>query len=113
VKANPLELTLTAPQRVRVGDNFVVRASAENLSANRLRDLSLLLQLDESGLLLRGQETRHRGMLPGQSTVSVEWRLKAIESGGYLLMASASARDSSDGIALSAESSAALLAVVD
>ena len=119
VKANPLDMTLSVPATVRVGKTFAIRATIENHSASPLADLSFLLHtadtllvLNRSGLILRGSETRHRGALRGQST-SVEWRLKAVEVGGYPLMASASGRDASDGVTVEAESVAALLVVTD
>lgn len=114
VKANPLYVTISAPSSVRIGETFVVRATVVNRSASRLRDLSLeLLVPGPETLLVLGADARHRGAMRGQSSLWVEWRVRALQGahGGYVLMARASAIDAGDGIALSAVSGGVLVVV--
>jgi hypothetical protein len=113
VKVNPLAVSLEVPDEpVSVGQQFVVRAVVENRGRSRIRWLTATLHLDtsnESGLLVRGPVTRWLGVLQPLGSRWTEWRLKAVQGGSYVLMASASGVDASDGASLTAESSAKVI----
>lgn len=111
VRPNPLKVTLRAPRSAGVGESFRVQATLENLGSSRVRDVAVQLHLDTRGLRVLGKVRQHRGVLWGRDRVTVEWRVRPLEAGEFLVLASATAREAGDGPALTAESEALVVTV--
>ncbi len=111
IKVNPLLVSLTVPgEPVLIGEPFTVQANVENLGESRVRRVTATLQLP-TGLEARGPAIHRLGSLRPFASRSTEWLLTAVEGGSFVLMVTASAIDSSDGISVTSESGAKVLTV--
>lgn len=112
VKVNPLGVSLTVPSSpVAVGEEFTVLATVENQGESRIRRLTLDLQLPTAALEVHGRTIHRLGSLRPFGSRNTEWELTAVQSGSFVLMVTAEGFDSSDGVAVSAESGAKVIAV--
>jgi hypothetical protein len=113
VRPNPLKLTVQAPRSAHLGESIRVQATLENAGSERLREVAVQLHLDTTGFRMLGPARHQRGVLPGSDRLTVEWRVRPLETGDFVLLASATARDAGNGLDLTAESQAVLLTVTE
>ena len=109
VKVNPLVVSLTAPSEASVGEEFTVQATVGNLGSSRIRRVTATIHLPPTDLLeVRGPDTHRLRPLGPFGSRSTEWQLTALQSGGFVLMVTASGVDASDRTLLTTESDAPL-----
>ena len=111
VKVNPLVVSLNISSgSVFVGEQFAVQATVVNLGGSRIRRVTATLHMPD-GLEVRGPTIHRLGSLRPFGSRDTEWRLTALQSGGFVLMVTASGVDASDRTLLTAESDASLITV--
>lgn len=96
VSINPLEVEVTAPSTVLVGESFKVTGVVKNLGLTRIRRSRAVLSLNP-GLSLRGKEEKSLGIIGGESEKTAHWQLKAESPGTYILLVSASGVEEESG----------------
>lgn len=115
IKVNPLLVSITVPSSpVAVGEPFTVQATVDNQGESRIQrptaDLWLPDGLEVREVFeVRGPTIHRLGSLRPFGSRDTEWRLTAVETGNFFLMVTASGIDASDGVTVSAESSAKMV----
>jgi len=84
VSINPLTLELYAPTTVVQGDSFKLKAEIGNRGQSKVQKVEATIFTD-SGLIVRGKETKKVGMIKGGDQKDAAWRIKAQEPGFYLI----------------------------
>lgn len=89
VRINPLEVEVTAPSPVSLGERFRVEAVVKNLGETRIKKTKVELFWDP-GLSLRGNPVRKMGVILGKESKTASWRITAEETGSYVILVEAS-----------------------
>jgi hypothetical protein len=111
VVANPLDTSVTLSEsKVNVGDRITLTARAKNLGSGALRPVMLTVRFDPSGFAFRDGATRKIPILPRAGRAQVSWDVCALAAGRYVVLVTATGRDTAHRTFVS-ESSAALLKV--
>lgn len=106
VQLNLLEVAVSAPEVVTVGDRFRVVATLRNLGSAKMRNARATIQLPLNGLSLNGQTEKNVGaILPGGEK-RARWNLVAEAPGNYVIMVTAVGTDEKGGDLMEAEDTA-------
>lgn len=89
ITPNPLAVSVFAPDKVVEGRHFTVRVQIQNLGDGKIRNTVATIHLDEEGLSLgRQKPERHVGAIGPHKVRTVRWRVKAVETGNYIVLVS-------------------------
>ncbi len=88
VRPNPLEVKITAPSDVAVGQWFNISADVTNLGDQSITGVKAIIQAP-TGVTVNGQK-KEVGTLAGGQTKTVTWRAKANDSGNFIIQVEAS-----------------------
>lgn len=94
ITPNPLKVTVFTPEVVYLGDFFVVSALIENKGLEMLKEGQATLYLP-SGLALVGKPSpsQNFGVLKGESSKKVRWKVQALEVGNFIILVEAQVKD--------------------
>lgn len=107
----PLEVTLTvSPTQIGAEETARAAAVVTNVGPERVRDVSLELRGDPTGLRVTGRNPRRFSGLPSGAGADAQWLACGRNPATYVLVAQARAKLPS-GVAVAAESAARLLTV--
>lgn len=106
VQLNLLEVEVSAPEIVTVGDRFRPVATLRNLGSAKIRNAQATIQLPLTGLSLNGQAVKNVGtILPGGDK-KAKWNLVADAPGNYIIMVTVVGTDEISGDLMEAEDTA-------
>lgn len=89
VRINPLEVEVTAPPFVRVGERFKVEVTVSNLGDTKIKKAKVEIFLD-SGLSLKGKSEQKLGIILAEDSKTVFWWVTAEEIGTNVVLVKAS-----------------------
>lgn len=84
VRINPLEVEVTAPSSVSMGERFKVEAIVKNLGGTKIQKTKVEIFLS-SGLSLKGKSERKLGVILEEDSKATSWRITAKETGIYFI----------------------------
>lgn len=88
VRPNPLEVSVSAPGGVVVGQWFDINADVANLGDQSITGIEAIIQTPTE-VTVKGQKKKV-GTLAGSQTKTVTWRAKANSSGNFVIQVEAS-----------------------
>ena len=91
ITPNPLAVSVSAPDEVIKDRHFTVRAEIQNRGDEKIEKAVATIHLSEEGLSLGKRKAEKRvGTIPPHKVKTVRWRVKAIETGNYIVLVSVS-----------------------
>lgn len=101
---NNLEVTLSGPDTVSVGETFRVEAVLKNTGSTRIRNAEATILLPE-GIAINGGITQPVGAIGAGREKDVDWRAVSDTPGSYIFVVSAVGEDADAGGPVTAEAS--------
>ena len=93
ITPNPLAVSVFAPSEVIKGDDFTVSAQIKNLGDEEIKETVASIHLDNNGLSLDKKEVENQiGMIQSREMITVDWSVKVVETGVYIILVSVSGR---------------------
>lgn len=94
----PLILELSSRSRVFIGQNFNLKAELNNIGQNDVDEVTITLDLPVGLDLIRGDLNQDIGTLRAGKKKTVNWRIRGLELGNYVIQVQASGieQDSED-----------------
>lgn len=95
VRINPLEVEVTAPSSVSLGERFKVEATVKNSGDTKIKKTKIEIFLNselnlDSGLNLKGNTERKRGVVLAKDSKTAFWWVTAEKTGIYVISVEAS-----------------------
>ena len=97
VQLNLLEVDVSAPEIVTVGDRFRPVATLRNHGSAKIRNAQATIHLSLTGLSLNGQAKKNVGAIPSGKEKGARWKLVAESPGIYIIMVTATGTDETSG----------------
>lgn len=88
VRINSLEVEVTAPSSVSLGERFKVEATVRNSGETKIKKTKVEI-FPDSGLNLKGNSERKMGVILAENSKTASWRLTAEETGSYFIQVEA------------------------
>ncbi len=89
VRINPLEVEVTAPSPVILGERLKVEVIVKNLGETKIKKTRVEIFLDP-GLSLKRNPVRKMGVIPEKGSKTASWRVTAEEMGSHVILVEAS-----------------------
>ncbi len=102
----PLVLSVSAPDEVRVGRHFVVRATIRNRGQGKITEVTASIHVPDGLTLVTPEAEQNIGEIRPRKRKTVRWRLRAKQAGACVILVSASGRY--DGKEVEAEATATI-----
>lgn len=96
-------MTVSAPASIKIGTIFLVEAWVSNLGDGKVKDASATIYLPPGLQLVSKNPTQKLGNLPAKSSKRTFWRVKAENSGNYIVLVQANGLDERTNQLISAE----------
>lgn len=103
VYINPLEVSVSAPESVKIGTVFTLEAQISNLGNGRIKDASATIYLSPGLKLVSKNPTQKLGNLPAEGSKRASWRVKAESLENYIILVQANGFDERTNQLISAE----------
>lgn len=84
VRPNPLEVVITAPAAVTVGQNFTISAQISNLGSLRINRAVATLNIPPE-ISVKGNKSKGLGNLTGGETTTVSWQANVTLAGNFVV----------------------------
>lgn len=103
VMINPLEVSISAPSSVYLGDRFKVVAEIKNLGETKIREATAIIHLPSGLNLISGKSERTYMIIPAKGSKTTQWVVKANLVGDYFITVSVSGTEETTGSLVTAE----------
>lgn len=89
VSINPLSLSVTAPDEVKIDRNFIVKAEIKNKGEVPVEDTEIEIYLSQGLKLVRKDAKQMLGIIPAHRKKLAFWQIRGEEFGTYVILVKA------------------------